>query len=630
MHSYGDDDVEGAATLNRSAGGTPAVPVETASVPYFTAALAIGLAAGFGEVAFLGLQKLLLDRIVFMGRHAFWMIPLAEAFVCLGAALLLWIVARAVPSLRRFGLAVGVPAFLGALAVLLLLPSLHRLAAVLLALGVAVQAGRLASRGPRLSKRLAELGALALGVLLLVTVAATTLAPRLVRGGAAVEAPTNAPNILLLILDTVRASSLSVYGYSQPTTPHLEALGERGVVFENAIAPAPWTLPSHASMFTGISPARLSTDWRSPLDDTAPTLAEHLTARGYETAGFVANLGYCGWESGLQRGFSHYEDDPISVRQMVISSALVRAIATKTWFRDLAGTDENFVRKTADGINRDVLDWLSGREDEGRPFFAFLNYYDAHAPYMPPEPFRSRFPGAKERGAISPLHRWNSDPFGDPPADSIIAQEQAAYDAAIAYLDDRIGALIAELDRRGILANTIVVVTSDHGEEFGEHGLFDHGNSLYMPGLRVPLLVYHPASLAGRQRVGTTVSLTGLAAMLATLAGVAEGAPFPDRRLADAMTGAGTTATPALSEVTHATGLPEWFPVSRGNMLSLVAEQWHYIRNGDGTEELYDLGADPEERHDVSAAGESAAELTRLRSHAAAWIQERQASGVTP
>ncbi|HEX6307152.1 MAG TPA: sulfatase [Longimicrobiales bacterium] len=618
MHGDGDDDVEGAATLNRSARETSAIPPDPTSVPYFTAALAIGLAAGFGEVAFLGLQKLLLHRIVFMGRHAFWMIPLAEAVVCLTVALLIRAIVLAVPRLRGHELAFGVPTFLATVCVLLLLPSLHVAAVLVLAAGVGVSIGRLAARRPAGANRLVRGAAYFLGSLLLLTTGALLLAPRIgsAQSGAAPAAASARPNILLLILDTVRASSLSLYGHSLATTPSLDAIAGRSVVFEQAIAPAPWTLPSHASMFTGLPPDHLSTDWRTPLDDAAPTLAEYLAESGYDTAGFVANLGYCGWESGLDRGFGHYEDDPISARQVLVSSALVRAVVSKTWFRDLVGSDENFVRKTADDINGDLLDWLSER-DEARPFFAFLNYYDAHAPYMPPEPFRSRFAGDAARGGISPLHRWNSDPFGDPPPDSIIAQEKIAYESAIAYLDDRIGALLSDLDRRGILSGTIVIVTSDHGEEFGEHGILDHGNSLYMPGLRVPLLVYQPSSPRPGVRIAAPASLTGLARMIVRLAGLEDGAPFPDRRLADLLDGLPADATPALSEVTYATGLPDWFPVSRGNMLSLVTERWHYILNGDGTEELYDLTTDPGEQRDVASA--AAPSLMTFRDHLASW-----------
>ena len=597
---------------------TSAAPPAALDPPFLSAALALGLAAGFAEVVFLGAQKLLLDKIVFMGRHAFWMVPLAEALVCVSAGLVLFLLARAMPRLRSHVLAYAVPASLAALAVLLLYPPLHIAAAVLLAVGVGVQVGRMAVRWPALARRLVRATSLGLGALVIATFAILVVFPRLNRAAPAAAAAPDRPSILLLILDTVRASSLSVYGNPEPTTPHLAALGNSGVVFERAISPAPWTLPSHASMFTGLSPERLSADWRRPLDDEAPTLAEYLWNHGYETGGFVANLGYTGWETGLDRGFGHYRDDPISVRQLIVSSVLVRAVVGRDWFRDLLGTDENFVRKTAADINAEFLDWLSGRDDE-RPFFAFLNYYDAHAPYMPPEPFRSRFADGAPRGAISPLHRWNSDPFGPPPPPAVIEQERDAYEAAIAWLDDEIGALLRELERRDMFDNTIVVVTSDHGEEFGEHGLFDHGNSMYLENLHVPLIVAYPAALSGGIRVETAVSLTGLPQMIVRLAGFADDDAFPDARLAHVLAGAATATSPALSDVTHATGLPDWFPVSRGDMVSLVTDRWHYIRNGDGIEELYDLTTDPSERTDLAASAAVADDLARFRAYLSTW-----------
>ena len=120
--------------------------------------------------------------------------------------------------------------------------------------------------------------------------------------------PANSPNVLLIVLDTVRADHLSLYGYERPTTPNLERLAKRGIRFDNARATAPWTLPSHASMFTGHWPHELGAKWMTPLRGNLPTLAEYLGAHGYATAGFVANVVYCSQETGLARGFTHYED----------------------------------------------------------------------------------------------------------------------------------------------------------------------------------------------------------------------------------------------------------------------------------------------------------------------------------
>ncbi len=155
------------------------------------------------------------------------------------------------------------------------------------------------------------------------------------------------PNVLLITLDTVRAANLSLYGYSRQTTPNLDRFAKRGVVFDKAFATAPWTLPSHASLFTGRWPHELSTDYTVPLDGTHPTLAEYLSRQGYRTAGFVANLGYCSFGTGLARGFEHYEDYRRSLGQIASSSTLVRKVANNFNLRRLVRNDQHLNRISA-------------------------------------------------------------------------------------------------------------------------------------------------------------------------------------------------------------------------------------------------------------------------------------------
>jgi arylsulfatase A-like enzyme len=206
--------------------------------------------------------------------------------------------------------------------------------------------------------------------------------------------PAGAPNVLLIVLDTVRADHLSVYGYPRGTTPTLERLAARGIRFDEARAPAPWTLASHASFFTGRWPHELGVQWLTPWQGNFPTLAEYLGARGYATAGFVANAGYCSYETGLARGFTHYEDYVLARLGSLRTAGLVDA-AVKTFGeltlpldqgrlhspRDVVG-DWFFSgeRKRAEQINRDFLDWFARRREPGRPVFVFLNYLDTHTP----------------------------------------------------------------------------------------------------------------------------------------------------------------------------------------------------------------------------------------------------------
>src|SRR5215470_12395059 len=228
---------------------------------------------------------------------------------------------------------------------------------------------------------------------------------------------------------------MCLFGSARRTTPNLEGLAKTGVVFHRALSTAPWTLPSYASMFTGRWYHQLSADYATPLDATYPTLAEYLTARGYATAGFVGNLGYCGAQTGLARGFAHYEDYPVSWGQLVSSSVLTRTIANNFRLRRLINNDEHLNRKTADRLNDDALKWLDSAV--GRPFFVFVNYFDTHDPYLPPAPFDTKFGPGRPNGRHSPLHHWLYDPaVGHRELDeATIQHERDAYEGALAYVD---------------------------------------------------------------------------------------------------------------------------------------------------------------------------------------------------
>ena len=216
------------------------------------------------------------------------------------------------------------------------------------------------------------------------------------------------PNVLLIVLDTVAADHLSLYGYERPTSPTMVELAERGIRFDRVQATSSWTLPSHASMFTGRWPHELSAGWLTPLDGTYPTLAEFLGSRGYATAGFVANYWYCASGSGLERGFAAYEDYIFPRLTAFKAASLVdRSVdgiqGVERFLEDRLDIDllrtpvqrlwllVNADRKEAAAVNREFLDWLTRRRQPERPFFAFLNYYDAHSPYELPSGRIHRF-----------------------------------------------------------------------------------------------------------------------------------------------------------------------------------------------------------------------------------------------
>ncbi|OHB75868.1 MAG: hypothetical protein A2W31_17570, partial [Planctomycetes bacterium RBG_16_64_10] len=423
-------------------------------------------------------------------------------------------------------------------------------------------------------------------------------------------APT-APNVLLLVLDTVRADALGAYGNQSHRTPQLDQFALGGVVFDHAHSTSPWTLPAHGGLFTGRLPHELSGDWLAPLDDRFPTLAQQLARAGYVTAGFVGNTRYCSAETGLARGFAHYEDYGLSPADFAFASALARkfllsSIPARFGYYNWPG------RKSAAQVNRQFLDWLSGQP--GRPFFAFLNYWDAHDPYLAPPPF-AHWQTASHAQRCMLRDWWWMEKQDLSAAD--IERVRSAHDDCVHYLDAQVGALLAALERRGVLDRTLVVVVADHGEHFGDHGLFAHGNSLYQPLLQVPLMMAWPGHIPPRRRVSEPVSLAQLPATITALIGV-DGEPFDGRPLTDCWAD-GRPDRPVAGVVSEI-ALPAKFPpchgrspIARGAMKSIRTGPIKYIRSATGAEELYDLETDPGEQHNLVAAPAWRPQLERLR-----------------
>lgn len=588
--------------------------------PLETLRLAVwfGLLAGLIEVTIRGVQRFVLDEWLFLSADVVWMAPVAQLALYLLVAAFLLLASRARGRPLPYAWVFATFVFLFLIGPLLTTSRIHWLASLALAVGVAAQAGRMASRRARRIV-LAARRTTPIVVLLVVAGAAVVVGGRWLeeRRLTAALPPSHpeAPNVLLLILDTVRADHLSLYGYEKRTAPHLGRLASRGVTFDHAFSTAPWTLTAHASLFTGLYPNEMSADWQAPLGDEAPTLAERLVARGYRTGGFVGNLIYATRETGLDRGFLRYEDHPVSVAMVVNSSWLSRWIVARLlrWL----GRDQFLVWKDARDVNRRFLAWLDGQgagSGAGRPFFAFLNYMDAHAPYLPPDSLDGRFGPRRTGRAMADLSErrdWSEEE---------LRAERAAYDGTIAYVDGEVGYLLAELRSRDALENTLVIVTSDHGEQLGEHGLLDHGNSLYRPLLEVPLVVSWPGRLPEGLRVSRPVTLRDLpATVLELLPGPAD-TSIPGQSLARAWRQDVWSGSSVLAEVSAGVRMPEWLPIMRGDMASVVHGGFHYILNGDGVEELYaypedraqvrDLAPDPAHRDELLAAREHLRSLT--------------------
>ncbi len=593
----------------------------------------LALVGAFVEVLVLYFEKRR-DPLMVLSGDFFWMAPLALLTVVGAVVAVLALVAQMWRHRAVVWLSVCVPSAVVALNLLVLVPGMAHYAAAVLAAGIAVQVTRAVMARPAAAAHLMRRSAVPMIVAFAAFGAMQWHRPAEVAPPVVDRTTPSRPNVLFITLDTVRAANLSVYGYARHTTPQLERHSRAGVVFAEAHATAPWTLPSHASMFTGRWPHELSADHDTPLDGAFPTLAEYLRDRGYATGGFVANLKYVGAGSGLSRGFSRYEDFSPSIGEIASTSTLVRTVADNFRLRRLLENDEHLNRIAADDLSGRAARWMEAQA--GAPFFAFLNYFDAHEPYLPPPPFDRQFGPGRAHGRHSPLHHWLWNPaVGHRPFEEAERQEEIdAYDGGLAHLDAAVGRLLDRLDQQGILANTLVVITSDHGEEFGEHGVYDHGYSLYRTSVHVPLIVIPPRSTstggaAATSRVpaamSTPVSLRDLAATVVDLAGASEGAPFPGSSLAGLWRDASaTTVSPLLTTVAPSPGQPDWFPSSKGDMRAMVHEGVRYIRNGDGREELYDRAADPGERTNLATLPEHQQALADVRAALDRLMAERK------
>lgn len=371
------------------------------------------------------------------------------------------------------------------------------------------------------------------------------------------------PDVYVIVMDTVRRDFMGFAGYERPTTPVLDAFAETATEYPRAKATAPWTLPSHASLFTGTYPfehgARGYWDpkWTVEalqrmnnrgnvrgLSAERLTLAEWLSARGYRTGAVVANDVFLGERYGVDRGFDHYD----------------------------LGIER------APRINERALRWLDEADD--RPTFLFLNYMDAHKPYndAPVERLGEQPPYEKPL-----VHRVQRAIHSQSPKldRSELAQIVRWYELGIANLDAAIGDLIAELEARGRLENSLIVITSDHGEYFGEYDLFGHSKDVHEEVLAIPLIVREPGQAEGR----IDDRLIGLAQIPALIAEIvapeATELPFanahPERVLGEL----------------HGSRMKDlkepWGPRLMRSRFALYEGPWKLIHSTDGQHELHDL-----------------------------------------
>ncbi len=393
------------------------------------------------------------------------------------------------------------------------------------------------------------------------------------------------PSLLLVTIDTLRADHLSVYGYPWPTSPTLDALAGRGVVFEQAYAPVPETSPSCAALLTGRWPAQLGVRGNAqPLRPGVATLAEILSAAGYRTAAFVSGFPLVRRLSGLHRGFHHYDER----------------------MPDPRGPTDN-VQRFADKTAAAARAWLE--EQPAGPVFVWLHFYDPHGDYSPGAPYDAMF-ADRPSGPEVPRARIPGYQRAIPSTDAAVYT--ARYDGEIRKVDDQLATVLDALASRGELERAVVAITADHGESLTEHDYyFDHGNELYGPSIHIPLIMAGAGLPSdGRRVAGPARTVDVLPTLLELL-----GRPAPDglagASLVPRIRGDDVGPWPeALSEARFKTYRQLTQASKVGPKLAVRDERYTAVwKQEDGVLELYDRQADPGETRDLLAGAGGAESL---------------------
>ncbi len=413
--------------------------------------------------------------------------------------------------------------------------------------------------------------------------------------------PSKQPNLLVITLDTTRGDHLSGAGYPRPTSPNLDRLARHGEQFLDAVANSPWTLPSHGSLFTGLHPrehgARFDPDgehdWLWKFFGLAPelfTLAEQLWTLGYRTGAVVAGP-MVSAEFGFAQGFDYYDEPPYS-----------RA--------ERSGQSGSLPQRDAEEVTDRALAWLAG---DDRPFLLFLNYFDPHRPYEPPDDLAGRWaqPGTRPMAPDEYTRIWGEVIGGH--RDLRDSERRAMidnYDAEILAMDRSIGRLLDGLEQRDLYESTMIVVVSDHGESFGEHRLLDHGHSLYQHQLRTALIIKYPQHASGDRRARRyehRVDLLDVHATMLREMGLLSGTkrrgihPVAETRFGSY--GVHKRRPYHFAELRENT----WFTAAYGtrfarNLDAVFHGDWKLIRDDKGNRWLFDLAEDPLEQKNLAAA----------------------------
>ncbi len=389
--------------------------------------------------------------------------------------------------------------------------------------------------------------------------------------------------MILILVDALRRDHVGTYGYHQPTTPFIDELGARGVVFEDALSQAPQTLNSTASLFTsrhfplllwgvehdpipGVADDRREQWARTPrLAAANLTVAEVLSAAGYQTVALFNNP-HQHATSGFSQGFD--------------SARLLDRDAGQAYAR-------------VDSLTTAFLDWHSGRDPE-RAYFAYLHLMEPHNPYRPPAEYQALFPPGSGR------HLYANGPPPPGFTGSDLETMTALYDAEIRFLDDGLRRLVGELELRTDLEKTLIIITADHGDELLDHGGLGHGKTVELELLRIPMIMTGgPVGPHAGTRVEALVRNIDLAPTIVEMAGLDEPGDFQGRSLVPLIDGAEPAIEPP--EISYA-----WIAELR----SLTSAEWHCMRDlANGRLTLYHRSEDPRGTLDVAGERPEIAEL---------------------
>lgn len=409
---------------------------------------------------------------------------------------------------------------------------------------------------------------------------------------------TTHPNILLIVMDAARAKNLSCYGYHRPTTPNLERFAERSVLYEKAISAGNWSLTGHASIFTGLYPSRHGAhDQHKYLSPEYPTMAELLRSWGYHTLAFCYNA-YVSHTTGLDRGFEEFNRVVERVPRPL--KKVTRKIDSGLAF--LLGMHDSGARF----INRQVKTALRRLQHNERPFFMFLHYEEPHEPYRPPERYNRYLPEGVSKQAAQQVNQDRWKYF----ANLVSMTEQdfeiltALYDAEITYLDMQIAEVLRWLEHSGLLDQTMVIITADHGENIGDHQMMGHAYCLYDTLVHVPLIIHYPKGTVTPSRVTRQVQTLDLLPTILAMLGDVSSQTYCSLQGYDLLSSTRRDFTIAEETNPDLSNFYKRFPnanVSKYDraLRMIRTDDYKYIWSSKGDHELYDLHADPAEQHNV-------------------------------